>query len=89
MELKRLEPDDKRPAFCCGDPDLDEFYRVDSINGGRQLLSVTYAIMEDDKVVAFFSVSNDSINKELVQNSAFKRIARFSFESPYRDRYCS
>ncbi|MBN1379679.1 MAG: GNAT family N-acetyltransferase [Gammaproteobacteria bacterium] len=86
MELKRLGPDDERPAFCCGDPDLDEFYRVDSINGGRQLLSVTYAIIDGDNAVAFFSVSNDSINKELVQNSAFKRLARFI---PHEKRYRS
>lgn len=64
MELRRLDPDHNRPAFSCGNPDLDDFYFVDSIDYANQLLSVTYAFFDEEKVVAFFSVSNDSIRKE-------------------------
>ena len=60
MELRRLDPDDPRPRFSCGDPELDEFYAVDSVVGGRQLLSVTYAFQDaHGAVAAFFCVSND------------------------------
>lgn len=88
MKLKRLEPDDERPAFTCLDPDLDEFYLKDSIEGSRQLLSVTYAFIDDDsnRVVAFFSVSNDSIKKEQVPPSAFKRLVKLI---PFSKRYSS
>lgn len=65
--------------FSCGDPDLDEFYTSDSIEGGKQLLAVTYTFLDDerDDVLAFFAVSNDSIKKEDVPRSAFKRAAKF------------
>ena len=89
MKLKRLEPDDPRPAFTCDDEDLDEFYQKDSIEGCKQLLSVTYAFIDDknnNKVVAFFSVSNDSIKKELLPRSTFERIVKIV---PFEKRYSS
>ncbi len=87
MELQRLDPSDPRPAFECGDADLDEFYRVDSIEGGKELVCVTYVLLDDtDSVVAFFSVSNDAIKKEDVPTSAFKRITKLL---PFNKRYSS
>lgn len=88
MKLKRLEPDDPRLAFTCGDEDLDEFYQKDSIEGCKQLLSVTYAVLDDNdinKVIAYFSVSNDSIKKELLP-SAFRRLVKII---PCEKRYKS
>lgn len=66
----------QRPSFDCGSDDLNEFYHQDSITWGNQLISVTYAIRLDDKVVAFYSLSNDSIRSELVSGSAIKRILK-------------
>jgi len=86
LELKRLDPDDQRPEFSCGDCDLDEFYQIDSIEGGRQLLSVTYAVIDKEKIIAFFSVSNDSIKKEDVPRSVFEHIAKLI---PREKRYSS
>lgn len=65
LSLRRLDPEDERPDFDCGDPDLNEFFKEDSIRSGNELLSVTY-IAESDSgdVLAFFSVSNDSIREE-------------------------
>lgn len=40
-------------------------------------MSVTYAWYEDGQLVAFFSVSNDSIKKEECPPSAFKRLTKF------------
>ena len=40
MELRRLDPDDPRPRFSCGDPELDEFYAVDSVVGSRDWFTV-------------------------------------------------
>lgn len=87
MELRRLDPDDPRPRFSCGDPELDEFYAVDSVVGGRELLSVTYAFQDGHgEVAAFFCVSNDAIKKELVPRSSFKRLVRVV---PHDKRYSS
>lgn len=84
MKFKRLEPDHPRLAFSCGDDDLDEFYRADSIVGCKQLLSVTYVALDandDNKVLGYFSVSNDSIRKEEMPKGLIKIIPR---EKRYR-----
>lgn len=87
MAIERLEPDDTRPAFSCGDADLDEYYNQDSIEGGQQLVSVTYIYTDgDSKVLAYFSLSNDSINKEECGRSPFKRL---SDALPISKRYSS
>jgi GNAT superfamily N-acetyltransferase len=87
VELRRLEPDDPRPSFSCGDPELDEFYCVDSVVGGRELLSVTYLILDQTgDPAAFFCVSNDSIKKQLLPRSSFQRLVRFV---PHEKRYSS
>lgn len=67
--LKRLNPEDLRPPFDCDDDDLNEFFTKDSIISGRELLSVTYVLEQNNKTIAFFSVSNDSIKKENVPPS--------------------
>lgn len=74
-ELLRLE-NDLRPCFTCGSADLDEFYHKDSILWGKQLISVTYAVRKNNKILAFFSLSNDSIRLEQApsKNAFFKRV---------------
>jgi GNAT superfamily N-acetyltransferase len=86
LELKRLDPDDPRPEFCCGDNDIDEFFAVDSIASGKELMSVTYVFVREGSVRAFFSVSNDSIKKELCPRSAFERLQKII---PRTKRYSS
>lgn len=87
MRLKRLDPENERPPFTCSDEDLDEFYQVDSIHGGKQLLSVTYLFLDESgKAAAFFAVSNDSIKKEDLPTSAFKRATA---NVPHEKRYSS
>ena len=75
--LVRLGIDDWRDvAFDCGDSDLNEFFFKDSKLACSELVSVTYAWIDDDKTLAFFSVSNDAVKRELLTGSAFKRITR-------------
>jgi len=78
FELVRLATDD-RPAFECGDTDLNEFYSVDSIHYNNQLLAVTYAAIcpDTNAVIGFFSVSNDSVRKEDAPSvNSFKNFLR-------------
>lgn len=82
----RLDPEEPRPPFSCGDPDLDEFYGVDSIDGGRQLLSVTYAFQQGAEVVAFVSLSNDSIKRDDLSRSSLRRLFK---RVPHEKRYSS
>lgn len=81
-----MESGDERPAFYCGDNDLEEFYFRDSIEGCNQLLCVTYIIMDAGKVAAFFSVSNDSISRKKDGRSAYGRASGLI---PHEKRYSS
>jgi len=84
--LKRLNPTDIRPPFDCDDSDLNEFFTKDSVVSGKELLSVTYILEQNNKTIAFFSVSNDSIKKENVPSSRFKKIIK---SIPHEKRYSS
>lgn len=50
--------------FSCGDADMDEFFRVDAIRYARYRMGKSYCFRQNDnpkKIVACFTVSNDSI----------------------------
>ena len=52
-------------AFDCGDEDLNGFILTDAPFYRKEKLAVTYTVLEKesvDKVVAFFSLSNDRIS---------------------------
>ncbi len=76
--LLRLDEDDARPLFDCGDDDLNEFFHTDSKAYSKELLAVTYVGFIDDTPVAYFSVLNDAIMKEDVDipTSTFKRLQK-------------
>lgn len=75
LVFKRLSIDDERSAFDCGDEDLNEFFATDSKDGTRELVSVTYAIIEEQLgLVGFFCVSNDAIRKDDTTNNKFNKI---------------
>lgn len=76
LEFVRLSSDDSRDSdFDCGNDDLNEFFFVDSKANFRELLAVTYAWNLHGKTIAFFSVSNDAITSQNVENfNRFRRI---------------
>jgi hypothetical protein len=74
--LERLESDDERDlSFDCGDADLNEFFFYDSKLVCRELIAVTYAWTDNDQTLAYFSISNDAIARE-VDKAAYRRAAR-------------
>lgn len=87
LEFIRLGVNDDRDTeFDCGDDDLNEFFFEDSKDNCRELMAVTYAWRLQGRIIAFFSVSNDSITKQDVgnSNSLFNRFRRIL---PNRKRY--
>lgn len=74
--IRRLALDEKRPPFDCNDSDLNEFFAVDSIASGRELLAVTYVVEVGNSVAAFFSLSNDAVKKDELCRSRFKGITK-------------
>lgn len=82
----RLGVNNQRPDFDCGDDDLNEFFLKDSKESCNQLLAVTYLIKQNEDPVAFFSVSNDSVRKELLSNRRIRKLFR---TIPWPKRYSS
>jgi GNAT superfamily N-acetyltransferase len=81
--IRRLSAEDVRPSFDCGEQDLNEFFAVDSIKSGRELLSVTYVVMDKkDDAIAFFSLSNDSIRRD--ESPILRKLIK---KIPHQKRY--
>lgn len=84
VKLKRLNPNDSIKPFDCGDTDLNGFLLEDdnSVSNARhhtnELLAVTYLIEDEDKerTIAYFSLLNDKIEREITDNSAWNRLSR-------------
>ncbi len=86
FQIRRLDSDEGRPAFDCSNDDLNEFFHKDSIISCNQLLSVTYVVEHELKAIAFFSVANDALKKQIEGRSAYERITRLI---PHCKRYSS
>ena len=74
--IARLKPDEPRPDFDCGDSDLNDYFLVDSVKACTDLVAVTYVLREDDKVIAYYCVSNDAIRSDLSSVTAFKKLQK-------------
>jgi hypothetical protein len=64
LELVRLTPDFEFTPFDCGDADLNDFLVSDSKPHQDSLLAVTYLLIEDDNIIAYYNLINDKISKE-------------------------
>ena len=53
--------------FDCLDQDINDFYRNDALSYQRDLRAKTYVLYLEDKIIAFYSVMNDKIDR--VSNS--------------------
>lgn len=60
LNFKVLEISD-RFEFDCGNADLNDFFLNDAIPHKKHLIGVTYVFYQGTQAVAFFTVSNDSI----------------------------
>ena len=67
-------------AFDCGDEDLNGFILTDAPFYRKEKLAVTYTVLEKesvDKVVAFFSLSNDRISiSDFDNKTKYNRFSR-------------
>lgn len=79
MRVRRLEPEDDRSEFSCGNVELERFFRqYAGQNQFRHHLGTTYvAIEEDGRIAGFATVSPTEILAERVPSSMKKRLPRF------------
>lgn len=84
VKLKRLSPNDNIKPFDCGNTDLNGFLLEDDciVSNARhhanELLAVTYLIEDEEKqqTIAYFSLLNDKIEREITDNAAWNRLSR-------------
>lgn len=84
VRLKRLESDDCVRPFDCGNADLNGFLLEDdsSVSNAKhhanELLAVTYVVEDDEKgqTIAYFSLLNDKIDREITDNAVWNRLSR-------------
>lgn len=82
--LVRLTPEITQLPFSCGDTegdkDLEDFFRNQAIPFAQERLGQTYCLIdnngEETKLVAFFTLSNDSIKTTFIPKKAINKIER-------------
>lgn len=63
FKLIRLSPEYLfQDTFNCGDDDLNDFLKTDAKNYQEELLAVTYLLIDNKNIVAYFSLLNDRIS---------------------------
>ena len=75
-------------AFTCGNADLDDFFMNDAKRYADELMGKTYCWLTDakpHKIVALFTLANDSIKTTYLDNSTRNRINR-PIDNPKRGR---
>lgn len=84
MRLVRLTEDHVFKPFDCGEEDLNEFLLLDAKDYLHRLMSVTYIIENDERTVAFFSVSNDRVAISDTDKATWRRIKKLFPHTKHR-----
>ncbi len=87
MRLVRLTEDYVFKSFDCGEKDLNEFLLFDSKDYLKRLVSVTYIIETDERIVAFFSVSNDRVSIADSDKATWRKIKKLFPHTKHRSDY--
>ena len=75
-------------SFSCGNADLDDFFLNDAKKYAEELMGKTYCWVTDSKphkIVALFTLANDSIKTTYLESSTKNRLNR-PIENPKRGR---
>ena len=64
-KLRKLNETTIIKPFCSGDDDLDEFLMTEAVGYYKHRLAVTYIIETSTNTVAYFTLSNDSIRRDV------------------------
>ena len=89
-DIRKLKKGEKVKSFDCGDDDLNDFILREAPLYRKALLAVTYVIVPKesktlDEVLAFFSLSNDTISiGNFLNKTEFNRFRRHRFANEKR-----
>ncbi len=88
--VRRLEINERVKSFDCNDADLNDFICNMAMDYRKAMLAVSYVVenkLENDKVVAFFSLANDRISLNDFDNkTTFNVFRRRRFKNEKRLR---
>jgi predicted GNAT family N-acyltransferase len=88
-ELIRLTDQHNFKPFDCGDTDLNEFLKKDSIPHLKKLLAVTYVLQNEEHTICFFSLLNDKITIKEAKGNDEKSKWRLLFSQKTGKNYGS
>lgn len=72
-----LKDEDNLSSFDCDDEKINEFFKEDSKNFQKEKITNTYLFKNSqDKIVAFFSISNDCLNDLGYENKVWNKLHR-------------
>ena len=84
MELIRLKEDTDIKSFDCGDADLNDFILNDAKAFLSKKIANTFLVVDNDKVVAYFSLLNDKVSKtDAAKNTWRKLKGKFPHEKHF------
>lgn len=79
-QLTRITEEIANLPFECGDLDLEDFFHREAVLYAQARLGKTYVFLDNTtsitKVVAFFTVSNDSVKTKFIPKSATNKVQR-------------
>lgn len=76
FRIIKLSENIQLKPFDCGDNDLNNFLIEDALYYKQRLLSVTYLMVSDSDIVAYFSVSNDKISIPESDKATWRKIKK-------------
>lgn len=77
MRIRRLQPDDVRSGFSCGDPDYDDFIRkYAGQHQFRHHIGVTIVAVDDERVVGYATVVPACVPIEELTEAERRRLPR-------------
>ena len=90
--IKTLSPEDDLSNFSCGLKDMDDFLINDALIQQENNLNVTYLVLCENKIIAFFSLLADSIKIKDIgeefdisyETSPAIKIGRLAVDEKYR-----
>ena len=90
FKVRKLVDGESILVFDCGDEDLNEFAKVDAPFYKSELIAMPYVFYpneEENKIIAYFTLSNDKISvSEFQSNSQFNKFRKHNFNDRKRLR---
>ena len=76
FKIVRLDDNTVFKAFSCSDTDLNNFLFEDAKKYTNELLAATFLVENEDSIVAYFSLINDSVNLKYNESKTKNRFNR-------------